>query len=127
MATIKNSVRLIGNIGMDPDVRTFDNNRKMVRLSIATNDSYKNDKGEKVTDTQWHNIVLWGAQATMAETYLKKGDSVIIEGKLASRNYSDKDGVKRYVTEVVVNEFIKMKWLKAAHFLLPAFSAIQKF
>jgi single-strand DNA-binding protein len=73
MATIKNSVRLIGNVGMDPDVRTFDNNRKMVRLSIATNDSYKNDKGEKVTDTQWHNIVLWGAQATMAETYLKKG------------------------------------------------------
>ena len=108
MATIKNSVRLIGNVGMDPDVRTFDNNRKMVRLSIATNDSYKNDKGEKVTDTQWHNIVLWGAQATMAETYLKKGDSVIIEGKLASRNYNDKDGVKRYVTEVVVNEFIKM-------------------
>ncbi|MFA6248010.1 MAG: single-stranded DNA-binding protein [Mucilaginibacter sp.] len=108
MATIKNSVRLIGNIGMDPDVRTFDNNRKMVRLSIATNDSYKNDKGEKVTDTQWHNIVLWGTQATMAESYLKKGDSVIIEGKLASRNYNDKDGVKRYVTEVVVNEFIKM-------------------
>jgi single-strand DNA-binding protein len=72
MATIKNSVRLIGNVGMDPDVRTFDNNRKMVRLSIATNDSYKNDKGEKVTDTQWHNIVFWGAQATMAETYLKK-------------------------------------------------------
>nr|WP_067058057.1 single-stranded DNA-binding protein [Mucilaginibacter sp. L294] len=108
MATIKNSVRLIGNVGMDPDVRTFDNNRKMVRLSIATNDSYKNDKGEKVTDTQWHNIVLWGAQATMAETCLKKGDSVIIEGKLASRNYNDKDGVKRYVTEVVVNEFIKM-------------------
>jgi len=108
MATIKNSVRLIGNIGMDPDVRTFDNNRKMVRLSIATNDSYKNDKGEKVTDTQWHNIVLWGTQANMAETYLKKGDSVIIEGKLASRNYNDKDGVKRYVTEVVVNEFIKL-------------------
>lgn len=108
MATIKNSVRLIGNIGMDPDVKTFDNNRKMVRLSLATNDSYKNDKGEKVTDTQWHNIVLWGAQANMAETYLKKGDSVIIEGRLASRNYNDKDGVKRYVTEVVVNEFVKM-------------------
>jgi single-strand DNA-binding protein len=108
MATIKNSVRLIGNVGMDPDVRTFDNNRKMVRLSIATNETYKNEKGEKVTDTQWHNIVLWGAQATLAESYLKKGDPVIIEGKLASRSYNDKDGVKRYVTEVVVNEFIKM-------------------
>jgi len=108
MATIKNSVRLMGNVGMDPDVRTFDNNRKMVRLSIATNESYKNDKGEKVTDTQWHNIVFWGTQATMAESYLKKGDAVIIEGKLASRNYNDKDDVKRYVTEVVVNEFVKI-------------------
>jgi single-strand DNA-binding protein len=93
---------------MDPDVRTFDNNRKMVRLSIATNESYKNEKGEKVTDTQWHNIVFWGVQATMAESYLKKGDAVIIEGKLASRNYNDKDDVKRYVTEVVVNEFVKI-------------------
>jgi single-strand DNA-binding protein len=108
MATIKNSVRLIGNVGMDPDVRTFDNNRKMVRLSIATNESYKNDKGEKVTDTQWHNIVFLGTQATMAESFLKKGDAVIIEGKLASRNYNDKDDVKRYVTEVVVNEFVKI-------------------
>ncbi|QHS57798.1 single-stranded DNA-binding protein [Mucilaginibacter sp. 14171R-50] len=108
MATIKNSVRLIGNIGMDPDVRTFDNNRKMARLSLATNESYKNDKGEKVTDTQWHNVVMWGAQATMAESFLKKGDSVLVKGKLASRSYSDKDGVKRYVTEVVVNEFIKI-------------------
>ncbi|MBB5397553.1 single-stranded DNA-binding protein [Mucilaginibacter sp. AK015] len=108
MATIKNSVRLIGNIGMDPDVRTFDNNRKMARLSLATNESYKNDKGEKVTDTQWHNVVMWGAQATMAESFLKKGDSILVEGKLASRSYSDRDGVKRYVTEVVVNEFIKI-------------------
>ncbi|TSD66038.1 single-stranded DNA-binding protein [Inquilinus sp. KBS0705] len=108
MNTIKNSVLLIGNLGNDPDVRTFDNNRKLARISIATNETHKNDKGEKVTETQWHSAVLWGAQATLAETYLKKGDSIIIEGKLASRNYNDKDGVKRYVTEVVVNEFIKM-------------------
>jgi len=93
---------------MDPDVRTFENNRKLARLSIATNDSYKNDKGEKVTETQWHHIVMWGTQASMAESYLKKGDTIIIEGKLASRNYNDKDGVKRYVTEIVVNEFLKL-------------------
>jgi single-strand DNA-binding protein len=108
MATLKNSVRLIGNLGMDPYVKTFDKNRKLARLSIATNDSYKNDKGEKITETQWHHIVLWGAQATMAESYLKKGDAVIIEGKLASRNYIDKDGAKRFVTEIVVNEFMKL-------------------
>lgn len=108
MTTLKNSVRLIGNLGMDPEVKTFDNNRKLARLSIATNESYKNDKGEKVTETQWHQIVLWGAQANLAESYLKKGDSVIIEGKLASRQYNDKEGVKRYVTEIVVNEFVKM-------------------
>lgn len=108
MTALKNSVRLIGNLGMDPDVKTFDNNRKLARLSIATNDNYKNDKGEKVTETQWHHLVLWGAQATLAETFLRKGDSVIIEGKLATRNYNDKDGVKRYVTEIVVNEFVKM-------------------
>jgi len=108
MNTIKNSVRLIGNLGMDPDVRTFDNNRKLARISIATNETHKNDKGEKVTETQWHVAVLWGTQATLAETYLKKGDSVLIEGKLASRSYNDKDGIKRFATEVVVNEFMKM-------------------
>lgn len=108
MATLRNSVRLIGHLGTDPDVRVFDNNRKLVRLSIATNESYKNDKGEKVTDTQWHYLALWGAQANMAEQYLKKGDEVSIEGKLSTRNYSDKDGVKRYVTEIVVNEFLKL-------------------
>nr|WP_294946925.1 single-stranded DNA-binding protein [uncultured Mucilaginibacter sp.] len=108
MTALKNSVRLIGNLGMDPEVKTFDNNRKLARLSIATTDSYKNDKGEKVTETQWHQIIFWGAQANLAESYLKKGDAVIIEGKLASRNYNDKDGVKRYVTEIVVNEFVKM-------------------
>lgn len=108
MTTLKNSVRLIGNLGTDPDVKTFDNNRKLARLSIATNDNYNNDKGEKVTQTQWHHLVLWGAQATLAETLLKKGDSIIVKGKLTTRNYNDKDGVKRYVTEIVVNEFVKM-------------------
>jgi single-strand DNA-binding protein len=108
MSTLKNSVRLVGNLGMDPEVKVYDTNKKLVKVSIATNDSYKNDKGEKITETQWHNLILWGAQATLAEQYLKKGDEVAIEGKLSNRSYVDKDGNKRYVSEVVVNEFLKV-------------------
>lgn len=80
----------------------------MARLSLATNETYNNQKGEKITETQWHNLVLWGKQAEIAESYLKKGDEISIEGKLASRNYTDKEGMKRYVTEVVVNELLMM-------------------
>jgi single-strand DNA-binding protein len=93
---------------MDPEVKSFDNNKKLARLSLATSDSYKNDKGEKVTETQWHHLILWGNLAQFAEDDLKKGDQVAIEGKLTNRNYIDKDGNKRYMCEVVVNEFIKM-------------------
>ena len=108
MNTLKNSVRLVGNLGMDPEVKSFENDRKLAKIAIATNEIYKNDKGEKVTDTQWHNLVLWGAQAKLAEQILKRGDEIAIEGKLASRSYVDKDGIKRYVTEVVVNDFLKI-------------------
>ncbi|QEM02122.1 single-stranded DNA-binding protein [Mucilaginibacter rubeus] len=108
MNSLRNSVRLVGNLGMDPEVKVFDSNKKMVRLSIATNESYKNDKGEKITDTQWHNLIFWGTQAKLAEDLLKKGDEVAVEGKLANRNYTDKDGIKRYVSEVIVNEFLKV-------------------
>jgi single-strand DNA-binding protein len=109
MNSLKNSVRLVGNLGMDPEVKNFDNNKKLARFSIATNESYKNDKGEKVTETQWHNLVVWGAQAKLAGDFLKKGDEVAIEGKLSNKSYIDKDGNKRYVSEVVVNEFMKLK------------------
>ena len=108
MNTLKNSVRLVGNLGMDPEVKSFDNNRKLAKIAIATNESYKNDKGERITDTQWHNLVLWGAQAQLAEDLLRKGDEIAVEGRLASRSYVDKDGNKRYTTEVVVNEFLKI-------------------
>src|ERR1700744_686080 len=99
MSTLKNSVRLVGNLGMDPEVKSFDNNRKLAKLSLATNETYKNDKGERVTDTQWHSLVSWGTQAKFAEDYLKKGDEVAVEGKLSSRSYVDKDGNKSFVTE----------------------------
>jgi single-strand DNA-binding protein len=108
MNTLRNSVRLVGNLGMDPEVKSFDTNKKLARLSIATNDSYKNDKGERVTDTQWHNLVFWGAQAKLAEDLLKKGDEVAIEGKISNRSYVDKDGIKRYTNEIIVNEFLKI-------------------
>jgi single-strand DNA-binding protein len=108
MNTLKNSVRLVGNLGMDPEVKTFDTNKKLAKLSLATSENYKNDKGEKITDTQWHNLVIWGAQAKIAEDILKKGDEIVVEGRLNNRSYIDKDGNKRYVSEIVVNEFLKV-------------------
>jgi len=108
MNSLRNSVRLVGNLGMDPEVRTFDNNKQLARISIATNETYKNNKGEKVTETQWHNLVIWGAQAQIAADLLKKGDEIAVEGRLANSNYTDKEGNKRYVSEVVVSEFIKL-------------------
>jgi single-strand DNA-binding protein len=108
MNSLRNSVRLVGNLGMDPEVKGFENNRKLAKIAIATNETYKNDKGERITDTQWHNCILWGVQAQLAEDLLKKGDEVAVEGKLSSRSYVDKDGNKRYVTEIVVNEFLKI-------------------
>ncbi|BAU53427.1 MULTISPECIES: single-stranded DNA-binding protein [Mucilaginibacter] len=108
MNSLRNSVRLVGNLGMDPEVKSFDNNKKLARLSLATSESYKNDKGEKVTETQWHNLTLWGNLAKFAEDDLKKGDTIAIEGRLKNSNYVDKDGNKRYFCEVVVNEFIKV-------------------
>ena len=108
MNSLRNNVRLVGNLGMDPEVKGFENNRKLAKIAIATNETYKNDKGERITDTQWHNCILWGVQAQLAEDLLKKGDEVAVEGKLSSRSYVDKDGNKRYVTEIVVNEFLKI-------------------
>jgi len=108
MNTLRNSVRLVGHLGMDPEVKNFDKNKKLTRLSLATHESYKNDKGEKITETQWHNLTLWGTQAKFAEDYLKKGDEIAVEGRIANRNYTDKDGIKRYSCEIVVNELLKL-------------------
>jgi single-strand DNA-binding protein len=108
MSNLKNSVRLIGHVGSQPEIKSFDQNKKLAKFSIATNETYKNEKGEKVTDTQWHNLVAWGKTATLIEKFVNKGSEIGIEGKLTSRSYTDKDGVKRYVTEVVVNEVLLM-------------------
>jgi single-strand DNA-binding protein len=106
MNSLKNRVQLIGHLGADPELRTIENGSKMARLRLATNETYTNAKGEKITETQWHTLVAWGKTAELAEKLLNKGAEAAIEGKLVSRSYVDKDGQKKYVTEVVVEEFL---------------------
>ncbi|MDX2046119.1 MAG: single-stranded DNA-binding protein [Chitinophagaceae bacterium] len=108
MYALKNKVQLIGNLGNNPDVRTTESGKKWARFSVATNEVYRNAKGDKVTETQWHYLVAWGKVAEIAEKYLQKGSEVAIEGKLVNRSYTDKDGVKKYVTEVQVNELLML-------------------
>tara|TARA_B100000579_G_scaffold84143_1_gene65650 strand:- start:9454 stop:9867 length:414 start_codon:yes stop_codon:yes gene_type:complete len=96
-----NKAILLGNLGKDPEIRRLDDGRAVANFSIATSESYKNKAGEKVTNTEWHNIVLWSPLAEIAENYLKKGSQVYIEGKISNRSYEDKEGVKKYVSEVV--------------------------
>jgi single-strand DNA-binding protein len=106
MNNLRNSVRLIGNLGMNPEVKEISKDKKLAKFSLATREVYKNEAGEKVSETQWHNLVAWGNQAKIAEKYLKKGHEIAIEGKLTNRSYSDKEGVKRYISEIVVTEIL---------------------
>lgn len=108
MNNLRNSVRLIGNLGAAPEVKSLDKGNKVARINMATNEIYTNAKGEKVAETQWHNLVAWGKTAEIAEKYLSKGSEIAIEGKLTSHSYTNKEGVKKYVTEVVVNEILML-------------------
>ncbi|MDP4599597.1 MAG: single-stranded DNA-binding protein [Polaribacter sp.] len=108
MSTLRNKVQLIGNLGSNPEIITLDGGKKIAKFSIATNESYKNAQGEKVTDTQWHNVVAWNKTADIIEKYLEKGNEVAIEGKLTSRSYDTKEGEKRYITEIVINELLML-------------------
>jgi single-strand DNA-binding protein len=108
MSTLKNKVQLIGNVGQEPTITTLESGKKVARLSLATNENYKNSNGEKQTDTNWHTAIAWGKTADIIEKYVTKGKEIAIEGKLSSRSYDDKDGNKRYVTEVVINEILLM-------------------
>jgi single-strand DNA-binding protein len=108
MYALKNKVQLIGNLGNAPEVRNTESGKKLVRFSVATNEQYKNAKGERVTETQWHNLIAWGKVADIAEKYLVKGTEVAIEGKLVNRNYTDKEGNKKYITEIQVNELLML-------------------
>ena len=108
MNTLRNKVQLIGNLGQNPEVKELNGGKKVAKFSLATNETYRNKAGEKVTETQWHNLVAWGKTADIIEKFLKKGSEVAIEGKLLNRNYTDKEGVKRYVTEIQVNELLML-------------------
>ncbi len=108
MYALKNKVQLIGNLGNATEIKTTEGGKKLARFSMATNESYRNAQGEKITETQWHNLIAWGKVADIAEKFLVKGSEVAIEGKLINRNYTDKDGIKKYVTEVQVNEVLML-------------------
>lgn len=105
MYALRNKVQLIGNLGNAPEIKDFDG-KKLAKFSVATNESYKNADGEKITETQWHQLIAWGKIAEIAEKFLQKGTEVAIEGKLVHRNYTDKDGIKKYVSEIQVNELL---------------------
>ena len=114
MYTLKNKVQLIGNLGNAPEVKTTESGKKLAKFSVATNETYQNSKGEKVKETQWHNLIAWGKIAEIAEKYLTKGSEVAIEGKLVNRNYEDKEGNKKYVTEIQINELLMLGAKKEA-------------
>ncbi|WP_233898019.1 single-stranded DNA-binding protein [Tenacibaculum piscium] len=106
MNTIKNNVQLLGNLGKDPEIITLESGKKVAKFSLATNQIYKNSTGEKIKDTQWHNIVAWNKTAEIIEKYVTKGRKVLVHGKLTYRSYETPAGEKRYMTEVVINELV---------------------
>lgn len=107
MANLRNSVQLIGRLGKDPEIKTFSSGKKLATLTLATNETYTNQKGEKVKDTQWHNLIIWGKLVGVAQNYLKKGNEVAIEGKLVHRMY-ESNGEKKYITEINVNDLVML-------------------
>jgi len=106
MSTLRNKVQLIGNVGNAPEIKDLESGKKVASFSLATNEFYKDSKGEKVQDTQWHNVVAWGKIADIVESYVGKGKEIALEGKLTSRSYETSDGEKRYVTEVIASEIL---------------------
>ncbi|MDF4203844.1 single-stranded DNA-binding protein [Maribacter sp. SA7] len=106
MSNLRNKVSLIGNVGNSPEITNLESGKKVIRVSLATNEYYKNPKSEKVQTTEWHNIVAWGKTAEILGKYAGKGKEIAVEGKLVSRSYETEEGEKRYITEVVVNEVL---------------------
>jgi single-strand DNA-binding protein len=106
MNTLRNTVSLIGNLGGDPEFKTLEGGNTLARFSVATNESYKDKKGDWVTNTQWHNVVAWGKTAELSNKLLKKGSEVVLEGKLVNDAYTNKEGEKRFKTEVSLREFM---------------------
>ena len=103
MNTLRNKVQLVGNLGNDPEIITLESGKKLAKFSLATNEYYKDADGQKQTKTEWHNLIAWNKTAEIIEKYVSKGKEIAIEGKLTSRSWDDKEGNKRYTTEVIVN------------------------
>ena len=103
---MKNRVQLIGHVGQEPEIKNLEGGKKLATISIATNEVYYKDNGDKVEKTEWHRVTAWGKTAEIIEKYVTKGKEVAVEGKLTTRSYDDKDGNKRYVTEILVNELL---------------------
>jgi len=106
MSNLKNSVQLIGNVGQDPQTTNLENGNVVTNISVATNETYKDANGEKVTNTEWHNAVAWNKTAEIIDKYVKKGDQIAIEGKLVNRTFETKEGEKRSVTEIKIREVV---------------------
>ena len=106
MNAIKNKVQLIGHVGQEPEIKTFDGGKKLANITLATNENYTNNKGEKVEQTHWHRISAWGKVADIIEKYVIKGKEIAIEGKLTYKSYEDKNGEKRFFTEIIASELL---------------------
>ena len=104
MSSLRNRVQLIGHTGNAPQITNLESGKKVAKISLATSEKYKATNGESKTDTQWHNLIAWGKTADIFEKYIEKGNLIAVEGKLVNRSYDDKDGIKRYVTEIIVSE-----------------------
>ncbi len=109
MNSLKNKATLIGNLGQDPETKTTESGKKVAHFTLATEGGYKNSEGQKVSETTWHNIVAWNGLADIAGRFLKKGHQVAVEGRIAYRSYDDKNGVTKYITEIILNELILLR------------------
>lgn len=112
MNALRNKVQLIGRVGGEPEVKALGGGRKVVNIILATNETYKNEQGEKIEDTQWHRLVAWGRQGEIIERYAFRGKEIAIQGKLIYRNFEDKNGEKRYITEIMVTDVLLLGRIK---------------
>ncbi|HAH55803.1 MAG TPA: single-stranded DNA-binding protein [Flavobacterium sp.] len=106
MNALKNTVQLIGHVGQEPEIKTFDGGKKVANITMATNEVYYKDNGDKVEKTEWHKVKAWGKVADIIEKYVTKGKEICIEGKITYSDYLDKNGEKRFVTEIVANDIL---------------------
>ena len=106
MNALRNKVQLIGRLGQEPEIVNFEDGKQLAKFSMATDESYKDNQGNKVERSQWHNVVVRVGLVKVVDNYVQKGQEIAIEGKLTSRSYDDKDGITRYITEVMCNELL---------------------